>query len=102
MNKKNLIRAFLLLSALVACGAARAKTVALWPLEVDSNNIGLRCVVNPDNDFAYISGHFSTTGMEAQWELPPNPDTSRHAFEPVSRSSVHETFASSGGSREVL
>ena len=97
MNNKNLIRAFLLVSALVACGAARAKTVALWPLEVDSNNIGLRCAVNPDNDFAYISGHFSTTGMEAQWELPPNPDTSRHAFEPVSRSSVHETFASSGG-----
>ena len=92
MNNKNLIRAFLLLSALVACGAAHAKTVALWPLEVNSNNIGLRCVVNPSNDLNKIDSNFVSTDTDVVWELPPNPDTDRHALVPLNRSAVHEKW----------
>jgi hypothetical protein len=92
MNNKNLIRTFLLLSALVACGVARAKTVALWPLEVDSNNIGLRCVVNPSNDLNKIDSNFVSTDTGVEWELPPNPDTDRHALVPLNRSAVHEKW----------
>ena len=92
MNNKNLIRAFLLLSALVVCGTARAKTVALWPLEVDSNNIGLRCVVNPSNDLNKIDSNFVNTDTGVEWELPPNPDTDRHARVPLNRSAVHEKW----------
>ena len=92
MNNKNLMRAFLLLSALVACGVARAKTVALWPLEVDSSNIGLRCVVNPANDLSKSSTNFVNTVTDVEWELPPNPDTDRHALVPLNRSAVHELW----------
>ena len=92
MYNKNLIRAFLLLSALVACGVARAKTVALWPLEVDSNNIGLHCVVNPSNDLKKIDSNFVNTDTGVEWELPPNPDTDRHARVPLNRSAVHEKW----------
>ena len=92
MNNKNLFRAFLLLTALVACGVARAKTVALWPLEVDSNNIGLRCVVNPANDLSKSSTNFVNTVTDVEWELPPNPDTDRHALVPLNRSAVHELW----------
>ncbi len=91
MKNMNPIRDLLFLSALVACGAARAKTVALWPLETND----LHCVVNPSNDLNKVSAHFNGTGVEAQWKLPPNPDSNRHAFEPVNRTAVRESFSGS-------
>ena len=84
---KMLVGALALLSL-----SAQAKTVALWPLESDD----LRCVVNPLNDLSKVASHFVTGGAEAPWELPPNPDTDRHAAEPINRTAVHEQL--SGGS----
>ena len=91
MNNKNLIRAFLLMSAFVVCGVVRAKTVALWPLETND----LQCVVNPKNDLSKVASHFVSAGESVEWELPPNPDSNRHAFEPVNRTAVRESFSGS-------
>ena len=86
---------FLALVALLCLGAS-AKTVALWPLESVDTQGGLRCVVNPSNDLSVVSGHTSNTGTNAMWALPPNPDTDRHAVEPINHSAVRETFSGSG------
>ena len=82
---------FLALAALLCLGAS-AKTVALWPLEVDSNNIGLRCVVNPANDLSKVDTNLVNNVTDVEWELPPNPDTDRHALVPLNRSAVHEKW----------
>ena len=81
MNNTNLIRTFFLLSALVACGAARAKTVALWPLENVDAEGGLHCVIDPRNDLSVIAGHKSNTDTNVVWDLLSNPDTDRHAID---------------------
>ena len=80
----------LVVTAMVAIAvAAQAKTVALWPLEADAN-IGRRCVVDPKNDLTKVDSHFVAAGESVEWELPPNPDTDRHAFEPINSSAVRE------------
>ena len=86
---------FLALAALMCMGAS-AKTVALWPLETVDTEGGLRCVIDPRNDLSVNSGHKSNTGTNAVWVLPPNPDTDRHAVEPINHSAVRETFSGYG------
>ena len=81
---------FLALVALLCMGAS-AKTVALWPLETND----LQCVVNPKNDLSKVASHFVSAGESVEWELPPNPDSNRHAFEPVNRTAVRESFSGS-------
>ena len=76
---------------------AEAKTVALWPLDTDN----LRCVVNPSNDFGHTS-YWSESDTGAQWELPPNPDSDRHAFEPLNGSAVRETLSGNSGDKGFL
>ena len=88
---KMLVGALALLSL-----SAQAKTVALWPLESVDAEGGLRCVIDPRNDLSVIAGHKSNTDTAVVWELPPNPDTDRHAAEPINRTAVHEQL--SGGS----
>ena len=88
---KMLVGALALLSL-----SAQAKTVALWPLETVDAEGGLRCVIDPRNDLSVIAGHKSNTDTAVVWELPPNPDTDRHAAEPINRTAVHEQL--SGGS----
>ena len=80
---KMLVGALALLSL-----SAQAKTVALWPLETDD----LRCVVNPSNDLNKVDSNFENTCTDVEWELPPNPDTDRHALVPLNRSAVHEKW----------
>ena len=86
---------FLALAALLCMGAS-AKTVALWPLESVDTEGGVRCVIDPQNDLSINTGHKSNTGTNAMWALPPNPDTDRHAIEPINHSAVRETFSGSG------
>ena len=86
---------FLALAALLCMGAS-AKTVALWPLESVDTEGGMRCVIDPNNDLSINTGHKSNTGTNAMWALPPNPDTDRHAVEPINHSAVRETYSGSG------
>ena len=90
----------ILTGAAVVAAAVHAKTVALWPLEAESGNIGLHCVINPANDFSKVGANFVNTDTDVEWELPPNPDSGRHALLPVNRTAVHEKYA--GGSRGFL
>ncbi len=88
---KMLVGALALLSL-----SAQAKTVALWPLESVDTEGGVRCVIDPQNDLSINTGHKSNTGTNAMWALPPNPDTDRHAVEPINHSAVRETYSGSG------
>ena len=92
----------LVVTAMVAIAvAAQAKTVALWPLEADAN-IGRRCVVDPKNDLTKVESHFVAAGESVEWELPPNPDTDRHAFEPINSSAVREKLEGTQNACERL
>ena len=90
-------KASLLAWAILPVMFAGAKTVALWPLDTDN----LRCVVNPSNDLSHTS-YWSESDTGAQWELPPNPDSDRHAFEPLNGSAVRETLSGNSGDNGFL
>ncbi len=80
----------------VACGAAQAKTVALWPLErtlLGGADAG--CVINTANDLAVNMSRLTVVDQELGWDLPPNPDTARHAKTPVNKFAV-KAHASGG------
>ena len=85
------MKKLLILTAVTAIAfVAQAKTVALWPLDAVGTDNGQRCAVNPHNDLRRVESHFDNSGTDVEWELPPNPDTNRHAFAPINRSAVHE------------
>ena len=72
--------------------SAQAKTVALWPIELDPDTGSLdgRCVVNPDLA-AMERGSDGIVGIAqgVGWNLPPNPEPDGNVmFAPVSRTAV--------------
>ena len=76
-------------------GSVSAKTVALWPLNVNKDgSLDGRCAVHPANDLTY-----STTATKERsgtaWSVPPNPDSGVHVFTPYDIGAVS---APSGGS----
>lgn len=74
--------------------SVQAKTVALWPLEVDaSGNIDARCLLDPENDLTAINGE--AVDSDIGWNLPPNPDQARHAYEVADRKAAREVPGSS-------
>ncbi len=88
---------FLTVALCVACGVAQAKTVALWPLEkTSSGGFDAGCVVNPANDLVFDSRKLTVVDQELGWDLPPNPDTARHAKTPVNKFAV-KSLAGGGG-----
>jgi len=63
-------------------GSVSAKTVALWPLNVNKDgSLDGRCAIHPANDLTY-----STTATKERsgtaWSVPPNPDPGMHVFTP--------------------
>ena len=74
--------------------SVQAKTVALWPLEVDaSGNIDARCLLDPENDLTAINGE--AVDSDIGWNLPPNPDQARHEYEVADRKAAREVPGSS-------
>ena len=71
---------------------ACAKTVALWPLELDpaTGTFDGRCAVNPDlPPMALGSDGTAGIAQAVGWNLPPNPDPAENMmFPPVSRTAV--------------
>lgn len=87
-----------LAAALCLCGWAQARTVALWPLDYDTNgSFDGRCAVDPRFDLAAVAANVANLRNDVQWNLPPNPDGARMAFQPVSRSSVQGRHVSGNG-----
>lgn len=84
----------LFLAGLVTTGMLSAKTVALWPLEKLSNGkVDGSCVINPANDFTVIADNAVVEDQSVGWNLPPNPDTARHAWRPVNQSAAREVVS---------
>lgn len=78
-------------AAFAAIATAHAKTVALWPIELDPDTGAFdgRCAVNPD--IAMALGGDGTAGIaqEVGWNLPPNPAPEQSVmFAPVNRTAV--------------
>ena len=83
-------------AAACLCGLAQARTVALWPLDYDTyGSFDGRCAVDPRFDLAAVSTNVTNLQNDVQWNLPPNPDGTRTAYPPVSRSSVQSARPSS-------
>ena len=81
---------------------ARARTVALWPMEFDrqSGEVNLRCAVDNRNSMTNVFNGSKAADM-VPWTLPPNPDgTEKLLFRPENRSAVtkgaNEVFVSTG------
>ena len=76
--------------AAFAC-PAYAKTVALWPLELnpDTGAFDGRCAVNPDLSMSLGSDGTAGIAQGVGWNLPPNPDPAENTmFPPVNRTAV--------------
>ncbi len=74
-----------LAAALCLCGWAQARTVALWPLDYDTNgSFDGRCAVDPRFDLAAVAANVANLWNDVPWNLPPNPDGARTAFPPTS------------------
>ena len=85
-------------AAACLCGLAQARTVALWPLDYDTyGSFDGRCVVDPRFDLAAVSTNVTNLQNDVQWNLPPNPDGTRTAYPPVSRSSVQSRRVAGNG-----
>lgn len=86
------------LAAACLCGLAQARTVALWPLDYDTyGSFDGRCAVDPRFDLAAVSANVTNLQNDVQWNLPPNPDGTRTAYPPVSRSSVQSRRVAGNG-----
>ena len=86
------------LAAACLCGLAQARTVALWPLDYDTHgSFDGRCAVDPRFDLAAVSANVTNLQNDVQWNLPPNPDGTRTAYPPVSRSSVQSRRVAGNG-----
>ena len=78
-------------SAAVICFSAHAKTVALWPMELDpvTGAFDGRDAVNPDCDLTLAAGNRTGEVQGVGWNLPPNPEPEANLMFPaVSRTVV--------------
>lgn len=93
-----------LLSVVVCTGVTtivQSRTVALWPLEATSSGtLDGRCVIDPANDLVGSAARQVAVESDLGWNLPPNPDTAPHAFEPVSFSAVRNNLSAQGGNAD--
>ena len=78
----------ILLGVVCACSLmpVSAKTVALWPFEIENGSV--RCAIDPRNDM--FPSSISNISQTIGWNLPPNADSNVTAaadymFAPVSR-----------------
>ena len=73
------------------CLSAHAKTVALWPMELDpaTGTFDGRDAVNPDCDLTLAAGNRVGEAQGVGWNLPPNPEPEANLMFPaVSRTAV--------------
>lgn len=88
-------RAVGVLLAALACGAACARTVALWPMERKHNgSFDGRCLIDSTNDLAWAGGAVAVEEQTVGWSLPPNPDAAIHMVETPNRYAVRTSGAS--------
>lgn len=78
------MKRMLTLAVLAAALTAQAKTIALWPIELDPDTSAFygTNVIHAANHLSLVEGS-STAGLD--WALPSNPDASAMAFSPLNR-----------------
>ena len=84
------------------CLSARAKTVALWPMELDpvTGAFDGRDVVDPDGGLTLAAGNREGEAQGVGWNLPPKPEPEANLMFPaVSRTAVRgwRTSSAQGG-----
>ncbi len=85
----------LMLGFVVLAFCCHARTVALWPLERDDvlGTANVRCAI--DNANAFVNAmEIGATVKAVEWNLPPNPDSAAHLFQPINKA----YFSNSGSS----
>ena len=78
------MKRMLTLAVLAAALTAQAKTIALWPMELDPDTSAFygTNVIHAANHLSLVEGS-STAGLD--WALPSNPDASAMTFSPLNR-----------------
>ena len=84
------------------CLSAHAKTVALWPMELDpvTGTFDGRDAVDPDGGLTLAAGNREGEAQGVGWNLPPNPEPEANLMFPaVSRTAVRgwRTSSAQGG-----
>ncbi len=87
------VRILGVLAVALACAAAEARTVALWPMERKHNgSFDGRCMVDSTNDLVWAGG--AVEEQTVGWSLPPNPDGGFHMVEIPNRYAARSSGSS--------
>ena len=89
-------------AAAFICSSVHAKTVALWPMELDpaTGTFDGRDAVGPEGGLTLASGNIEGLAQGVGWNLPPNPEPETNLmFSAVSRTAVRgwRTSSAQGG-----
>ena len=93
MNAATRFAAPVAATALALATAASAKTIALWPIEMDSGTFYGTNAISSANGLALVEG---SSAASPDWALPSNPDASGMVFSPLNGGTAIE--GSRGGS----